>query len=189
MGDGLFYFEFLVPEHIHSDGVLDVAILVKKGIVEDIRLNQDIVLHEFLSNQGAPPEIWIAVGTNDPVEPVYLIVFYYPAQGYWLSYFDGQKGYVLQDDELFVSICPSIVSDPRISKTDSLYWDTDQEVEFLPAIAGHLIPEDPNKSTFVFLPLEVAINIDIESFVSTFLDPNARDCFLSPLSLWRPDQE
>lgn len=148
-------------------------------LIDAIRINAldlspVLTLKSMLEELGEPERILVAT-FSQPAEqgswPFGLVLFY-PSSGVLAEYYISGRA---EDDHILA--CPATASAPFVG-----VWETGLEFSFEDA-HGFFGAKGIDWS---FKDLELATNMDIESFYSVFRAEGAADCFVTPKSIWKP---
>jgi len=173
--NGLFHYgaTFTVPETIRVEKKLIVAIDVRDGIVEQIFLGQPYPLNKLLVDYGKPTDIQITIGDE--------IFEEFSSEGqYTIILFWRDQGILAADDGKVEKIKPLRICMNKLDKGGHpafWLWDPARK-RTIEEVAGNsgLFGSAPFQRKFH--SLKEVLDIDIETFYQTYLDPaNANTCF------------
>jgi hypothetical protein len=164
-----------------EDGVQSgIFMIVENGIVSEAVIGpggtrRHFRLHQLLTDYGAPDEVYFQTEryTNTGGPPPFVFIVYYGRKHFWADFhLDGEiVGGVIK-------ACPQSVNPFLWIGSPEREWDMDDLFSY---VFGPPAPDAPPPTT---LTLKEATGMDLETFTTTFKNPDENICIETPAELW-----
>lgn len=143
------------------------------------KLMKNYLMHQILSDYGAPSKIYLLPFPENPnapagYPPIFSIVLFYPEKGFFAEYLFPRK-----EDGSKYSACPQDIGHISI-----IGWEPDQEVsihdvaKYSSGVGIHEV------NVGDFKPLEEVTDLTVDDFVKIFSDPKGEDCLDTSQEFW-----